>query len=134
MAKLTIRLDFDSGASIGPGKIRLLEAIEATGSIRKAAEETAMSFRQAWLLLKAIEDMFDAPLVATVRGGSRGGGSVLTDLGKSTVAAYRRLERSATAATRREMGALEARTRQGPASVGKSAARLARRPLKTRSS
>ena len=58
MARLTIRVDFETGASLGPGKIRLLEEIEKTGSIRNAADAVRMSFRQGWLLLKAIEEMF----------------------------------------------------------------------------
>ncbi len=36
MARLTLRIDLDTG-SVGPGKIRLLEQVAATGSIRKAA-------------------------------------------------------------------------------------------------
>jgi molybdate transport system regulatory protein len=106
MTKLTIRVDFDSGASIGPGKIRLLEEVERTGSIRGAAEAVDMSFRQAWLLLKAIEDMFGQPVIITARGGARGGGSALTELGRLAVSTYRALELNAALAGQREVAIL----------------------------
>ena len=37
MPRLMIRIDFDDGSALGPGKIRLLELVAETGSIRKAA-------------------------------------------------------------------------------------------------
>ena len=109
MAKLTIRVDFQNGASLGPGKIRLLEEIERTGSIRGAAESVDMSFRQAWLLLKAIEQMFEQPVIEAQRGGSRGGGSALTDFGRIVIGAYREVERAAAAAASKEIAVLEKR-------------------------
>jgi molybdate transport system regulatory protein len=36
--ELSIRIDLESGARIGPGKIALLEAIRKTGSISAAAK------------------------------------------------------------------------------------------------
>jgi molybdate transport system regulatory protein len=113
MARMTIRVDFETGASLGPGKIGLLEEIERTGSIRNAAEATGMSFRQAWLLLKAVEDMFGQPVIATHRGGTRGGGSVLTELGKEVVANYRQLERATALAAMKELTALETKLDAG---------------------
>jgi molybdate transport system regulatory protein len=128
MARLTIRVDFDSGASIGPGKIRLLEEVEKTGSIRGAAAAVGMSFRQAWLLLKAMEDMFGQPVIVTLRGGARGGGSALTKLGKLTVANYRVLECKAETAGRGEMMTLE-----GQATIGGSTKSVIyRKHLKTK--
>jgi molybdate transport system regulatory protein len=41
--RLSIRLDLTSGDRIGPGKIALLEAIQATGSISAAARSLGMS-------------------------------------------------------------------------------------------
>ena len=48
---LHLRLDFGDERSIGPGKIRLLELINETGSISAAGRALAMSYRQAWLLI-----------------------------------------------------------------------------------
>ena len=62
MTRLTIRIDFDDGSALGPGKVRLLELVAETGSIRKAAAGMKMSYRKAWLLLKALEETFGAAL------------------------------------------------------------------------
>lgn len=130
MARLTIRVDFENGASLGPGKIRLLEEVEKTGSIRSAAEALDMSFRQAWLLLKAIEEMFEQPVIATQRGGSRGGGSALTELGRTVVASYRRLESASVEAAQRDVAVLE----KGLSSGSGAAARkgISRKTLKSK--
>src|SRR5271155_4442134 len=114
MVWLTIRVDFDSGASIGPGKIRLLEEVEASGSIRKAAEALNMSFRQSWLLLKAIEEMFGEQVIVTARGGAKGGGSALTELGRLVISNYRQLEREAALAGEELIANLEARAIAAP--------------------
>jgi len=45
--RLTIRIDFANGTALGPGKVRLLELIGETGSIRKAAAGMKMSYRPA---------------------------------------------------------------------------------------
>lgn len=70
MAKLSIRFDFDGGA-LGPGKVRVLELVAETGSIRKAAAGMKMSYRKAWLLLQAFEEIFGAPIVATATGAAK---------------------------------------------------------------
>jgi molybdate transport system regulatory protein len=59
--RLSIRLDLTSGDRIGPGKIALLEAIQATGSISAAARSLGMSYRRAWLLVEQINDSGAAP-------------------------------------------------------------------------
>ena len=51
MPTLSIRVDLRPGASIGPGKARLLELIAETGSISAAARAMEMSYRRAWLLI-----------------------------------------------------------------------------------
>src|SRR5579862_6940949 len=106
MTNLTIRVDFDSGESLGPGKVRLLEAVVETGSIRKAADRCSMSFRQAWLLLHALDVMFTEPVTETVRGGAKGGGTRLTPLGELVVRNYRDAEQAAGNAARSPLAAL----------------------------
>lgn len=107
MARLTMRIDFESGMSIGPGKVSLLEAIQETGSIRRAAQRMQMGYRQAWLLLHALEDTVGQPLVVTLQGGKTGGGSSLTKAGALVVRRYREAERKAAAAARAELEGLE---------------------------
>jgi len=66
---LSIRLDLPSGDRIGPGKVDLLEAIRAQGSISAAARHLGMSYRRAWLLVEQINEALSEPAVATVTGG-----------------------------------------------------------------
>lgn len=51
MAKLTIRVDLAPAGAVGPGKIRLLELVDETGSISAAGRAMNMSYRRAWLLI-----------------------------------------------------------------------------------
>ncbi|HEX4859691.1 MAG TPA: LysR family transcriptional regulator [Rhizomicrobium sp.] len=103
MARLSIRIDFDDGSALGPGKVRLLELVAETGSIRKAAAGMKMSYRKAWLLLKALEKTFGRPLVETMTGGAKGGGASLTTLGKAVVTRYREIGRAATSGSGRHL-------------------------------
>lgn len=107
MTRLTIRIDFDGGAAIGPGKVRLLELVGQTGSIRKAAAGMKMSYRRAWLLLKALEETFGQPLVLTATGGREGGGAKLSPQAERVVYRYRRLVGSAEKAAGADLRALE---------------------------
>jgi molybdate transport system regulatory protein len=102
-ARPRVRILLDGGARIGPGKIDLLEAIAATGSISAAGRALGMSYRRAWLLATETDRLFDRPLVVTAAGGAGGGGARLTDLGAALVAAYRRIEARALAAIREEL-------------------------------
>jgi len=106
MARLTIRIDFDDGSGLGPGKVQLLELVARTGSIRKAAAELGMSYRKAWLLLQALRETFGTPLVETISGGKSGGGTSLTTAGREVVSRYRRLERVAGKAAAADLKAL----------------------------
>ena len=98
MARLTIRIDFPGAESIGPGKIRLLEMIQETGSISAAGKSMNMSYRRAWLLVDALNQEFKDPVVATKLGGKAGGGASLTKLGTELIGHYREMERLAHAA------------------------------------
>lgn len=108
MTRLTIRVDLGPEAGFGPGKARLLELIDETGSIRRAAAAMEMSYRQAWLLVQAVEEAFGGPVVSTARGGSGGGGASLTDRGLAVLSRYRAVERKAAKAVGAELEALAA--------------------------
>src|SRR5882724_4524736 len=62
--RLSIRIDLVTGDRIGPGKIALLEAIKAAGSISAAARKLDMSYRRAWLLVEEINAALSKPAVA----------------------------------------------------------------------
>jgi molybdate transport system regulatory protein len=111
MPRLTIRIDFDDGSALGPGKVRLLELVAETGSIRRAAAGMKMSYRKAWLLLKALKETFGEALVETTTGGKSGGGARLTRLGRFVVARYRALEATAKRVGSADIEALNGRLR-----------------------
>jgi molybdate transport system regulatory protein len=121
--RLTVRVDFGAERALGPGKVRLLEAIGKTGSISRAGRALGMSYRRAWLLVNDMNRCFRALVVATQPGGVRGGGAALTPFGVELIANYRAIEAQATAAATSHLRALENSLRR----------RLARRqkPLKT---
>jgi molybdate transport system regulatory protein len=104
-ARVSLRLDFDTGRRLGPGKVALLEAIGRTGSIAAAGREFGMAYRRAWLLTDELNQTFDAPLIEAKGGGRNGGGAQLTALGSEVVRLYRAAEakaaRSASAELRR---------------------------------
>ncbi len=113
MARLTLRLDFGPGAAIGHGKIRLLEAVRDLGSIAAAGRSMAMSYRRAWLLVEALNAIFEEPVIATRHGGSAGGGASLTAFGHRVIAHYRKMEAKAADAVAADLAELEAATRKG---------------------
>jgi molybdate transport system regulatory protein len=87
-----LRIDLAPGSSIGPGKIALLEHIEASGSLSKAARELGMSYRRAWLLLDDLNHALGEPVSTASVGGAGGGGARLTEYGRRLIAAYRDVE------------------------------------------
>ena len=110
MTKLTLRLDFAPGQAIGHGKIRLLEAVRDHGSISAAGRSMGMSYRRAWLLVDALNRLFESPVIETKHGGSAGGGAELTPLGHDVVRQYRTIELKAHEAVAVELAALAAAT------------------------
>jgi len=105
---LYLRIDFGEHGALGPGKTRLMELIAETGSISAAGRAMGRSYRRAWLLVDALNVAFGEPLVAKQTGGSGGGGAVLTRLGREVVQRYRRIERRAASAGRKDIEALTA--------------------------
>lgn len=93
--KLRIRLVFGPSEMMGPGKAELLERIERTGSIAAAGREMRMSYKRAWMLVETMNAMFREPVVRSSRGGTKGGGAVVTETGRAVLAEYRALEAEA---------------------------------------
>jgi molybdate transport system regulatory protein len=107
MARLTLRIDFDTADALGPGKIRLLECVRDTGSISAAGRAMAMSYRRAWLLIDTLNTSFRQPVVTTKLGGKSGGGAVLTRFGEELIKNYRDMEMIAHTALRPQLSMLE---------------------------
>ena len=126
--RLTLRVDFGPGRSIGPGKIRLLEAIERTGSISQAGRALGMSYRRAWLLIDDMNQCFRDAVVSARPGGAQGGGAALTEFGAGLIRDYRAIETAAEVAAQKRLRGLEAALRKSNAA--KSSAKSAE-PKKT---
>lgn len=69
----------------------LLEAIDSTGSINRAARTAGYSYKGAWLLLETAANLASEPLLESVTGGKGGGGTRLTPAGHDLIAAWRTL-------------------------------------------
>jgi molybdate transport system regulatory protein len=107
VARLTLRVDFGDERAIGPGKIRLLELIDAHGSIAAAGRAMDMSYRRAWLLIDNMNRCFRKPLVQKQMGGEGGGGAALTPFGRRVVKHYRDMEHEAGNAVAGHLRALD---------------------------
>jgi molybdate transport system regulatory protein len=113
-SRLTLRVDLGGGRALGPGKIRLLEAIEKSGSISQAGRHLGMSYRRAWLLVDDMNNCFRDPVIAAQPGGANGGGATLTDFGRVLVKRYRAIEADALMATKKHLHDLEADVKDAP--------------------
>jgi molybdate transport system regulatory protein len=111
---IRLRIDLSPDSALGPGKIALLEHIEASGSLSQAARELGMSYRRAWLLLDDVNRMFTGPATTASVGGSGGGGAQLTDLGRAIVKVYREIEDAAEKAASTRIAWLESCRRKSP--------------------
>src|SRR5215471_9905429 len=106
--RLTLRVDLGSGRALGPGKVRLLEAIAKTGSISQAGRILGMSYRRAWLLVDDMNHCFRDAVIAALPGAVHGGGAILTPFGQQLVERYRAIEVDALVAARKHLHGLEA--------------------------
>ena len=106
LPSLSVRIDLDSEGRIGPGKIQLLENIQSCGSISAAGRAMDMSYKRAWDLVDEINRICRHAAVERQTGGKNGGGAILTPFGMSLVARYRKIERDAASAVRKDLLAL----------------------------
>jgi molybdate transport system regulatory protein len=87
-----IWLEINGTKVLGPGRVELLERIHSSGSIRQAALQMEMSYKQAWELIKHINSQFKSPVVISHRGGKGGGNAVVTAEGLKLIGEYHGLQ------------------------------------------
>jgi molybdate transport system regulatory protein len=90
--KALIQLRKGAGSGVGPDRIGLLETIQAEGSISAAARTVGLSYKGAWDAVRAMNNLFERPLVVAQSGGRAGGAAQLTPVGQAVVLAYRKVE------------------------------------------
>jgi molybdate transport system regulatory protein len=121
------RVDFSEACSLGPGKIDLLESIQRTGSLRKAAQTLGMSYRRAWLLLDGLNRSFTEPASTASIGGQGGGGVALTPFGLEIIRTYRAAAAAIESVAHRELDTIAARAvKMAPKESGARHKRLPR--------
>jgi len=126
---VVFRIDFADDCNVGPGKVRLLEAIQKSGSLSRAARDLGMSYRRAWLLIESLNTSFSEPCTAAAVGGKGGGGMQVTPFGCTLIKSYRTLEVDIQQASARHLRAVVVNV--GGARAGKGV--VSRRSLKPKS-
>ncbi|MCL5959771.1 MAG: LysR family transcriptional regulator [Chloroflexi bacterium] len=69
-------------------RVALLEAIERTGSLAKAADDLGVPYRSAWQKIKESEERLGIRLIITHSGGAEGGSSELTESAHDLLSRY----------------------------------------------
>jgi molybdate transport system regulatory protein len=78
---------------LGNGRVELLEKIDEYGSISKASKAMKMSYKAAWDMVDAMNNLSDKPLVQKVTGGKNGGGTQLTDAGLALINTFKKFKK-----------------------------------------
>jgi len=87
-------LESEGEKVLGPRFVRLLEEIEARGSVLRAARRLGIGYRHAIAWIQRAETVLRRPLVERRAGGMAGGGSTLTGEARALVHSYRRVGRA----------------------------------------
>jgi molybdate transport system regulatory protein len=95
-------IELNGNVIFGEGRRRLLELVEETGSLNKAAKQMKMSYRAAWGKIKDTEERLGYRLLETRTGGTAGGGSTLTEKGKAIMEAFHAFENEVRAKADKE--------------------------------
>src|SRR5436190_22370119 len=90
---LSASLTFRRGAArVGLERVALVEAVAELGSISAAAKRLGLSYKGAWDIVQALNNLFDEPLIAAAPGGRAGGTATVTPRGQAVVSAFRRVQ------------------------------------------
>jgi len=81
-------IDINGQGTASHGRIKLLELVGETGSIKKAAETLGMSYKAAWETINTLNSIYGKNLVERKTGGRGGGGTTLTEQGRTLIKTY----------------------------------------------
>ena len=90
--KLRVWVVFANELKFGDGRARLLELIDRRGSLRQAAAELDMSYRNAWGYLQELETAAGFKLTERAPDGTLRSGMRLTSEGRRFLACYRKFQ------------------------------------------
>lgn len=91
--KNKIWLESNGHVFLAYGRVRLLQSIEKTGSLSKAAKELNMSYKKAWTIVDKLNTLGREKVVSTSIGGKNGGGTSLTSYGEKCISSYLSFEK-----------------------------------------
>jgi molybdate transport system regulatory protein len=100
--KLRVWVMFGDELKFGDGRARLFELIEERGSLKKAAQELEMSYRNAWGYLRDLEEAAGFKFVERVPGGGPASGMRLTKAGKRFLERYKKFRGGLDDAAKRQ--------------------------------
>ncbi len=86
-------IEKDGQRVFSDGLADLLERVDQCGSINRAAAEMSMSYRQAWGMIRRVEERMNTRLLVRRVGGPSGGGASLSDDGAAWLSKYRRFRK-----------------------------------------
>jgi len=86
---------------VGLERVALIEAVDELGSITAAAKRLGLSYKGAWDIIQALNNLFATPLIEAASGGRAGGAARVTDRGRDVARAFRRVQGEIDAALAR---------------------------------
>lgn len=89
---LPVHIRINNLKFLTPERIGLLRKIQQTGSLRESVRLLSMSYQNAWTIIEEINQVAPRPLVSKQRGGSGGGGAVITEYGNLILKEYLLIE------------------------------------------
>ena len=92
---------FGKGPKLGRGRAQLLRLIDERGSLRRAAAEFGISYRNAWGYLQELERAAGFKFVERMPGGGPRSGMRLTAAGREFLACYAKFRMSLEASALR---------------------------------
>ncbi|AGK61060.1 N-terminal domain of molybdenum-binding protein [Archaeoglobus sulfaticallidus PM70-1] len=90
--KFKVWIEKDGKHVLGRGGAEILSAIKSEGSIMSASKKLGMSYRYVWDYIEKMERNLGEKVVIRDRGGSRGGGTVLTERGEELLELFNKID------------------------------------------
>jgi molybdate transport system regulatory protein len=89
--KFNLWIEHNGVVVLSEWRVRMLDAIDQTGSISRAAEHMKVTYHRAWEKLHEMEEGLGYKLVEAQVGGVGGGGAELTPQGRALMKQFRAL-------------------------------------------
>jgi len=112
--RFNLWVEAEGAVVLSAWRVRLLEAIDTSGSIRAASEQMNVPYRRAWEKVHEMEARSGLRLLDTEVGGEGGGGARLTNEAKDLVDRFHRFEAGLEDEVRRRYEGAFGRTAASP--------------------